>query len=392
MVASGGGTKQSERAVAAALNWLARHQLPSGGWGLVRYQTRCIDRTCSGPGGAGERPAAATALALLPFLAAGQTHESRGPYKRTIAAGVKFLLVNQKPDGDLRMGCDMYDHGLAAIALCECYGMSGAKNLRAPAQAALNFIAAAQDPKGGGWRYEPREPGDTSVTGWQIMAIKSGQMSYLSVEPGVLEKSKEFLKTVTFSGLGGGRYTYMPNLRLADSEDYERATTAIGLLCQQYLHMPRTDPAMVEGTSFLMQNLPGAGVRNLYYWYYATQVMHNQPGKDWDAWNRKMRRLLIDTQCKEDCAAGSWDPNKPTKDIQGGEGGRLMMTSLSALTLEVYYRYLPLYKLDQDDNSASDEPAEKPPAKTPTKTPAKPPAKKLESVKPASKPKNGLQK
>jgi hypothetical protein len=30
----------------------------------------------------------------------------------------------------------------------------------------------------------------------------------------------------------------------------------------------------------------------------------------------------------------------------GNQGGRLMMTSLSALTLEVYYRYLPLYKLD----------------------------------------------
>ena len=61
-----------------------------------------------------------------------------------------------------------------------------------------------------------------------------------------------------------------------------------------------------------------------------------------------MRRTLIDTQCKEGCAAGSWDPDMPTKDIWGDIGGRLMMTSLSALTLEVYYRYLPLYKLDKE--------------------------------------------
>jgi hypothetical protein len=349
LLGSGGGTKQSERAVAAALNWLARHQLASGAWGLASYKGRCKDATCSGPGRdeGGDRPTAATALALLPFLAAGQTHESRGPYRKTIAAGIRFLISNQQRNGDLRMGGDMYNHGLAAIALGECYGMTGAKNVRAAAQSALNFIMEAQDPQGGGWRYLLREPGDTSVTGWQIMALKSGQMAYLTVRPAVFEKAKAFLKTVTFEG-HSGRFTYMPKAQLADSADYERATTAIGLLCLQYLQMPRTDPAMVEGTTFLMQNPPGSGARNLYYLYYATQVMHNQPGPQWDAWNRKMRRILIDTQSKDGCAAGSWDPTAPTKDIWGEHGGRLMMTSLSALTLEVYYRYLPLYKLDTE--------------------------------------------
>jgi hypothetical protein len=356
LLGSGGGTKQSERAVAAALNWLARHQLSSGAWGLASYKGRCKDGTCSGPGRdeGGDRPTAATALALLPFLAAGQTHESRGPFKKHIAAGIKFLISNQQRNGDLRMGGDMYNHGLAAIALCECYGMTGAKNVRAAAQSALNFIMEAQDSQGGGWRYEPRQPGDTSVTGWQIMALKSGQMAYLTVNPAVLEKGKAFLKTVTFGGRGGGRFTYMPGLQLADSEDYERATTAIGLLCQQYLHMPRTDPAMVEGTSFLMQNTPDTGIRNVYYWYYATQVMHNQPGPQWDAWNRKMRRILINSQSKEGCAAGSWDPSAPMKDAWGDHGGRLMMTSLSALTLEVYYRYLPLYTLDKENGDAAE--------------------------------------
>ena len=99
--------------------------------------------------------------------------------------------------------------------------------------------------------------------------------------------------------------------------------------------------------------------------------MHNQPGPQWDTWNRKMRRILIDTQCKEGCAAGSWDPAKPTKDIWGDAGGRLMVTSLSALTLEVYYRYLPLYKLDRDSDEAAaakpggKQPAAKPDAKQP---------------------------
>ena len=87
-------------------------------------------------------------------------------------------------------------------------------------------------------------------------------------------------------------------------------------------------------------------MRDVYYWYYASQVMHNQPGPDWDTWKRKMRRALIESQDREGCAAGSWDPYRPATDRWGVQGGRLMMTSLATLTLEVPFRYLPLYKLD----------------------------------------------
>ncbi len=373
MLASGGGTRQSERAVAGALNWIARHQMTNGSWSMKNFNSRCKDGSCTGRGVWDDRSSASTALALLPFFAAGQTHESKGPYKKVISQGVHFLISNQQATGDLRMGHDMYDHGLATIALCECYGMSGDKAVKNAAQAALNFIANAQDPKGGGWRYSPGMPGDTSITGWQIMALKSGQMANLKVDPGVLEKAKAFLKTVTFGGRGGGRFAYTPSPPGEPDKiyfaaemplpgggkfknlDQQRPLTSIGLLCLQYLHVPQNDPAMIEGTAYLMQNLPDTGIRNVYYWYYATQVMHNQPGPNWDAWNRKMRRVLIDTQVrdKETCANGSWDPILPQRDQWGEVSGRLMMTSLSALTLEIYYRYLPLYKLDKDGGGAA---------------------------------------
>ncbi len=251
----------------------------------------------------------------------------------------------------------------------------------------------AQDPAGGGWRYNPREPGDTSVTGWQLMALKSGQMAYLIVNPVVFERAKTFLKLCS-AGKHAGLFTYMPAGQVANGDI--RAVTAVGLLCQQYMHMLRTDPAMIEGTTLLMQNLPDPNIRNTYYWYYATQVMHNQPGPDWDTWNRKMRRTLIDAQCKADnCAAGSWDPAKPVPDAWGTQGGRLMMTSLSALTLEVYYRYLPLYKIEEGGEApvhgagkAAAKPADKPaapPAEKPTDKAAAKPAEKP-AAKPADKP------
>ncbi len=398
MLGSGGGTRQSERAVAGALNWLARHQSRDGSWSLTNYKASCKDGSCSGDAKIGSYEPAATALALLPFLGAGQTHKT-GMYRKTVYAGVYYLIKNQKLDGDLRMGQTMYAHGLAAIALCECYGISSDKLVGRAAQAALKFIMLAQDPAGGGWRYGPREPGDTSVTGWQLMALKSGQMAYLTVSPVVFDRAKGFLKLCS-GGKHGGLFTYMPAGQVATGDI--RAVTAVSLLCHQYMHMPRTDPAMMEGTALLMQNLPDPNIRNIYYWYYATQVMHNQPGPDWDTWNRKMRRTLIDSQCKENnCAAGSWDPVKPQPDAWGSQGGRLMMTSLSALTLEVYYRYLPLYKIEEGADAtapvrsadkAAAKPAEKPadkaaakPAEKAADKPAEKPAEKP-AAKPADKP------
>ena len=131
--------------------------------------------------------------------------------------------------------------------------------------------------------------------------------------------------------------------------------TSVGLLCSQYMGVKRNDPPMIEGLSMLMRAMPTkTSSRNLYYWYYGTQVMHNLPGPEWDAWNRNMRRILIETQVKDGCAEGSWDPNKPTVDRWGKTGGRLMVTAVNTLNLEVYYRFLPLYKLDKDGTSTVD--------------------------------------
>jgi biopolymer transport protein ExbD len=218
---------------------------------------------------------------------------------------------------------------------------------------ALDYIAKAQDADSGGWGYQPKQAGDTSVTGWQVTALKSGQLAKLKVAATVFDKARKFFESVSFSAQGnavGGLFRYK------DKTSPNPTMTAIGLLCFQYLGVPQTDPAMVEGTAYLMKNLPEAGDRNIYYWFYATQVMHNQPGADWDVWNRKMRRILIDTQAKDGCAKGSWDPQSSQQEVWGLHGGRVMETSLSALTLEVYYRYPSLYRLDTKA-AATEKPA-----------------------------------
>lgn len=381
----GGGTKISERAVGAALSWFAHHQMPDGNWSIDKYTQRCKDATCVGAGKAASADSAATALALLPFLAAGQTHTSKGPYQKTIHSGLYWLLKNQNSGtGDLRCGQNMYAHGLASICLCEAYGLSNDPMLGRAAQSAIRFIVDSQNKEDGGWRYNPGDPGDLSVAGWQIMAMKSAQMAGLQVPQATFEKAKAFLDACASEA--SGTFSYMPG-----GGGGSPAMTAVGLLCNQYMHMKREDPTLVGGQSFLMGLLPenSEGRRNLYFWYYGTQVMHNLPGPEWDTWNRAMRHALIDSQIKEGCAMGSWDPMRPAKDPWGDQGGRIFVTSLATLSLEVYYRYLPLYKTDSEagiTGAGADMPkAEAAPATKTTAAKKDAPAKKSNDKKAGDK-------
>ncbi|MGD0899571.1 MAG: prenyltransferase/squalene oxidase repeat-containing protein [Thermoguttaceae bacterium] len=337
MLAERGGTRRTERAVSGALTWLANHQLADGNWSFRNYTQRCRDATCTGPGSA-NADAGATAMGLLPFLAAGHTHKTDGPYRGNIAAGINWLIHHQGPDGNLAKGSSppMYSHGMATMALCEAYGLSGDKNVGTAAQGAVNFIVKAQNQQTGGWRYNPGDPGDTSVLGWQVMALKSAKMAGLSVGESAFTGAGKWLDGC-MNGRNGHRYRYLPGGPTSHS------MTSVGLLSRQYLGVKRDSPMMADGVKYLMNHLPDAEPPNVYYWYYASQVLHNMSGYEWDQWNRRMRKILVDSQCKESssCANGSWDP---AGDTWGKVGGRLMVTSLAALTLEVYYRYPPLYR------------------------------------------------
>jgi hypothetical protein len=342
MLARAGGNKHTERAVTGALVWLANHQMPDGSWNLQRYTTKCRDNTCTGQGQV-TADAGATAMGVLPFLAAGQTHKTKGPYRGNIGNAVNWLIRQQEPSGNLAKNCvqPMYSHGLATIALCEAYGLSGDRNIGAAAQGAVNYIINAQNKNDGGWRYNPGDAGDTSVVGWQIMALKSAQMAGLSVGGSMFAGASKWLDSVQ-SGPYNSLYAYQPG------QGHSNTMTSVGLLCRQYLGAKRADQMMTEGTKYLLGNLPEAQMPNIYYWYYASQVLHNMNGYEWDQWNRRMRKILIDTQVKDSstCANGSWNPNG---DLWGSRGGRVMQTALSALTLEIYYRYLPLFKANEEN-------------------------------------------
>ncbi len=332
-----GGNDQTLVSIRDGLSWIQQHQETDGHWGLHDFNKQCKEHErCSGHGNS-KSDTAGTALALLPFLGDGNTHKD-GPYKDVVARGITWLVKNQKPDGNLFTGGDgnamMYSQGIAAIALCECYGMSGDESLRDPAQRAIDFIVAAQDPKSGGWRYQPRQAGDTSVVGWQVMALKSAQMADLNVPQKSLKESQRWLDSVAGKKNRVGQFAYQGGR-------FNPAMTAEAILCLEYLGSERDSDSLVHGGDFLLKNLPKKGRETSYYWYYGTQSMFHFQGEHWQRWNDAIHPLLVETQHKDGPLLGTWDP---TDQWEKG-GGRIYATSLRVLMLEVYYRHLPLYQV-----------------------------------------------
>ncbi len=78
--------------------------------------------------------------------------------------------------------------------------MTGDRNLAGPAQKAVDFIVASQDPQLGAWRYVPRDGADTSVAGWQLMALKSGELAGLRVPAATYERVSRWLDRAQVSG------------------------------------------------------------------------------------------------------------------------------------------------------------------------------------------------
>jgi hypothetical protein len=352
-----GGTAASESAVQRALEWFASRQRPDGSWNFN-------DVGPCGDAGETDNPMGATAYVLLCYLGAGQTHQ-QGKFKPVVGRGLNYLVQRGRrvpAGGDFRGPmCEEHDNfyvqGAVAIALSEAATLTRDRRLRQAAESAVLFIINAQDPAGGGWRYAPREPGCTSVTALQLMALVSARRAGAKIPGNVLEGVAHFLDTVRSDQSPTGRYGYR-----VEEPDYRASTTAMALLCRMYLGWSRDHEELQKGIAIIDDRGP---YENLYYCYYATQLMKNWGGAEWERWNSVMRDDLVRTQVsREGPEFGSWTP----RDRSGPSmaGGRLFITCLATMTLEVYYRYLPLYEeLLPADKAVADSTTATPPSETP---------------------------
>jgi hypothetical protein len=343
---AGGGTMASEAAVERGLAWLAAHQYDDGGW---RFNLETCPQCAGACRHSGFRTSTtdSTGLALLCFLGAGYTHRE-GPYQDAVASGLYYLhekMLLTTMGGDLRdrsvlseqlgnvllvqKNGDMYSHGIATLALCEAYAMSRDANLATPAQEAAKFIVNAQHEMGG-WRYEPGEPGDLSVSGWQITALKSGLHAKLEIPRDVWYRAGRFLDSVQEDR--GAAYGYQsPSTK-------KKSMSVVGLFSRMMLGWPHDHPPLLKGVAQIAEQPPHQN--NMYFNYYATQVLRHHGGSAWRRWNPRMRDYLVDLQATSGHETGSWYIDENWSD----RGGRVYTTTLAILTLEVYYRYMPMYQ------------------------------------------------
>ena len=334
----GGTTGRAEGAVEAGLKWLARAQEKDGRWNCKRWN-------------GGDHDVAATGLALLAFLGAGYTH-TKGKYKTTVRKGLEWLGKNQKPSGAFGYRT-FYEMGIAAMAVSEAYGLTRSPKIGRIAQKAVDYIIKVQ-PAHGGYRYRgpcPLAEGDMSVTGWQLMAVKSAICSELRVAPQVVERFRTYLKN-SYAGYGKSKYT-------VGGGPGGRAIWAIGMCCRQFLGGDYDEEIRACANELLKAENANkakrggaAGGKNqlvgdLYYTYYSVLGMYQMGEPWWPQWNEMFRKPLVNciTRKLHDekgrYVRGSWDPK--THRL-GARGGRVYTTAMAILSLEVFYRFLPVYR------------------------------------------------
>ena len=332
-----GGTIETEQAVDKALQWLAANQDSSGRWDPKQHQAGREDRVFghNRDGAGANADSGITGLATLAFLGAGNTH-LEGPHADTVDQALKFLMNQQKANGDLsgnaKLFAKMYCHSMALLAMSEALAITGDNRLLSAVQKGVDFSVMAQNPSDGGWRYQPGDSGDMSQFGWQVLALHSAKLGGAHVSDKTFEKMKGFLKSCS-SGIDGGLASYRPKQRPSAT------MTAEALLCRYFLHQHVSEAALIEAKRMVSRELPNQRHVNMYYWYYGTLAMYHAGGDDWKNWNEAMQETLLPMQNLTGSDAGSWDPN----GMWGGYGGRVYSTATATLNLEVYYRYLPIY-------------------------------------------------
>ncbi len=348
----------TEAAIHLGLEFLARNQKPDGSWALGGYD----------PGHPLSKrqlnsDTAATGLVLLALQGGGYNHRQYR-YASQMKQAIDWLVKHQAPDGGLYLesdqrsdqACRMYSHGIATLALTEAYGMTQDPALKGPAQKAIDYLAKTQHSSKGGWRYFPsakKQSTDTSVSGWMMMAIQSAQLADLRVDAAMKRRLTQWLDIAADPN---NPSTFRYNPYAINSRGVSRvqgvksspSMTSVGLLMRIYSGWDRNDPRLFEGTNYLlMQQLPNMTTRktrDTYYWYYATQVLKHVGGEQWTRWNNTLRPMLINTQERKGDQAGSWHPYEPVPDRWGAYGGRLYVTTMNLMSLEVRHRLLPLYR------------------------------------------------
>lgn len=326
------GNRAVENAVQAGADWLAAHQDPDGFWDSDSFKGSPLNDVGN------------TGLALLALMDSGSSMD-KGPHRKQLKAGVKYLCDVQDEDGCLTTKNHqhyMYNHAIGCLALVEAYGRSRQPILEKPAVKALHYVHTSKNP-GKAWRYndgiaDPIEQNDVSVTGWMMMCLASARKHGLAVEEQDLNDGLAYIEEMTDPETGRTGYKETGSYSAREMGDEQiwpfeqvEAMTAVGMMCRAAFEDSGKNKAMLDkGAALLLARKPlwdpQTGSIDYYYWYYGTQAMGLRGGAEWIIW----RDHVVPVLAQHQEADGSWDP---TLGPWGENGGRVYSTALCTRTL-----------------------------------------------------------
>lgn len=311
--------------VELALQWIVKHQLPDGGWSFDHTIGPGEFRKTSGVGELNEARNGATGLALMTLVKSGHTHKT-GMYKNEVLKAVEFLAKRGRRVKSVisfnEPGGTMYSHGIVTQALFELYQQTKDKNVLRLAQGAIVYIQQSQDPVGGGWRYAPRQPGDTSVTCWQLRAIGLAKNSGVVVDPRTLALAMKFLDSVNSADRLSYGYTSPPRNKFS-------SRTPNGLLSRLEAGWDNKHPEFLASSKTITDHGPSKS--DAYFNFHGTLLMKKHGGPEWVQWRTKLHDELIPMQAKTGNETGSWLYKSSNHSSQ--KGGRLFTTAFCTMIL-----------------------------------------------------------
>ncbi|MGD0091959.1 MAG: hypothetical protein ABSE73_18765 [Planctomycetota bacterium] len=366
--------KPPAEAIAAGLRYLVQRQDQDGCW-PVAIDPLAWQQFWSLPGNEWGS-VGVTSLCLMAFLGEGDNtwapndpaKRAPSPYADRIQKAVKFLLRAQDQESGRFLTYDpvkkaflnaddpnahfMYNQGLATLALCEAAGLSGDVYLRAAAQKAVKFILDAQTPKGG-WNYFalPAGDNDTSLSAWQVQALWAAREIGLKVPQDKWDKALEMYKQATQLDKNQAFVRY--NLEKEDPNDKARVSLCgIALMVRQMLGEEKNSHVLKQlvdevlkakwetkrewGPSWVPNKAQNSDAErgaqfDPYRLYFAAYGLYFfKPGKDWDDWNEKLKKSVLEMQASD----GGWRASDAYSRVAGSN----YSTAMCILILQVYYR------------------------------------------------------
>lgn len=337
-----GGTPECEDAVVATLDWLKQTQNKDGSW-------------CS------QKRVGMTGLALLTYLGHCETPLSE-KYGQTVQAAIVYL-VDKANSNKGKLADDFkddhwpYEHAIGCYAIAEAYTFCKQIKVNIPGlhdavRDTGQWILDNQSELGS-WDYSYAESqvkggrasgGDNSIGCWQLQALKACKVTGIEFRnmTTVVRKALDYIEQCQSNT---GAISYGANI-IGAGPTYSTLAGAGALVFQMWDKSSHSVPR--NGCRYVAKEVPfkwNTTDCNLYALYYNAQAMINYGGKTWENYNAMFLPEILGNQNKDGSfkdVGGGDKPNAMVAAFQGGGGMALhYRTCLAALTLEVYYRFLP---------------------------------------------------